>query len=308
MDDIGHYTTIEKIAYGAESVLYRAIDGNGRELCIKEIRRTCFRDVYHRKQVRRHAKRHEERKRISYSKKREHLQNEFNVGQTFKEAPFIVTMYGLRKVTAFGGFIESGYDLIMEYIAGDDFGDRNFRQSLALVHKLSFLLQAAQAFQYMHKRRYVHQDVKPSNIMVSEGLVKIIDFGITTTGGSKSDSTKGTKGYMSPEQIINGAIVDEYTDVFGFGVAMYVLLGGHPLQQKMDDLGSKEIQRAARDAAKRTDPMVRPNPGKVKNADLRELIEICTIPKISDRIQNMGVVIRALESIAKAEGFAVDFI
>ena len=64
----------------------------------------------------------------------------------------------------------------------------------------------------------VHRDVSPENILVSfEGAVKVIDFGIASAHGRRSETLvgglKGKVEYMSPEQAA-GAPVDNRSDVF----------------------------------------------------------------------------------------------
>jgi serine/threonine protein kinase len=57
----------------------------------------------------------------------------------------------------------------------------------------------------------VHSDLKPANLVIVNGGVKIIDFGISkdcgvnTTRIHREDNT-GTLNYMSPEAIANGAV------------------------------------------------------------------------------------------------------
>ena len=56
-----------------------------------------------------------------------------------------------------------------------------------------------------HAAGIVHRDLKPENIMMtSDGLVKVLDFGIAKREGVSVDTgtTIGTLGYMSPEQAL----------------------------------------------------------------------------------------------------------
>jgi len=75
-----------------------------------------------------------------------------------------------------------------------------------------------------------HRDIKPSNIVIdSTGRPKLLDFGLAVVKGgkhlTKTGSTLGTVGYMSPEQI-EGKATDARSDLFSLGVVLYGLIAG----------------------------------------------------------------------------------
>jgi len=102
--------------------------------------------------------------------------------------------------------------------------------------------QVADALDYAHRSGVVHRDVKPGNILLTEGdRVKVADFGIAkaaseaaegASGSSSLDLTQsgaivGTAKYLSPEQV-NGEPVDGRSDVYALGVVLYEMLCGRP--------------------------------------------------------------------------------
>jgi eukaryotic-like serine/threonine-protein kinase len=132
--------------------------------------------------------------------------------------------------------------IVMEYVDGvtlrDKFeiGNRKLetRQpgtwNLKLGTVIDYAIQIAEALQQAHKKDIVHRDIKPENIMLTEeGRIKVMDFGLAKLKGmenlTKSRSTVGTLGYMSPEQI-QGGEVDHRSDIFSFGVVLYEMLAG----------------------------------------------------------------------------------
>lgn len=86
------------------------------------------------------------------------------------------------------------------------------------------------AIQYLQKRRVLHGDIKPGNILISDtGAVKLGDFGSAVFLG-KGKTKKlvtvvpdmtGTPEYMSPERLIIGSELDESSDIWSFGVVLY---------------------------------------------------------------------------------------
>ncbi|HXI65761.1 MAG TPA: protein kinase [Gemmatimonadales bacterium] len=94
----------------------------------------------------------------------------------------------------------------------------------------AILHQVGGALGYAHKRRVVHRDVKPANIMVdSDGWAIVTDFGIAkgseSHGLTVTGATVGTPSYMSPEQCgakeLTGA-----SDQYSLGVVAYEMLAG----------------------------------------------------------------------------------
>jgi len=103
--------------------------------------------------------------------------------------------------------------------------------------KLEMIVQVCKALDYAHKNGVIHRDVKPSNILVDRhGNARVVDFGIAQIVGvpegdrTASDVVMGTVSYMSPEQKVSTAAVDQTTDIYAVGVILYeLLLGRKPL-------------------------------------------------------------------------------
>src|SRR5919201_972818 len=133
----------------------------------------------------------------------------------------IVTVYDL-------GVQEATPYLVMEFLEGETL-DRviSSRRAVSLEEKLNIVVQVCNALAYAHERNIVHRDIKAGNVMLlKDGTVKIVDFGIARIGGenvTRTGQVMGSVQYMSPEQI-NGAHVDLRTDIFATGVLLYQLL------------------------------------------------------------------------------------
>ncbi len=82
------------------------------------------------------------------------------------------------------------------------------------------------ALQYAHEELgLVHLDLKPENLLIRDGVVKVADLGIARAQGFEHDGRiRGTRGFMAPEQT-RGEPVDAKADVWALGVTLLELAG-----------------------------------------------------------------------------------
>jgi tRNA A-37 threonylcarbamoyl transferase component Bud32 len=121
--------------------------------------------------------------------------------------------------------------IVFEYVDGDDLKqliDKVGPLPIDQVVELGREIAAALAF--AHERGIVHRDVKPQNVLLSEGRAKVTDFGIARSldvehGVTQTGTVLGTSNYIAPEQA-SGQPIDDRSDVYSFGVVLYELLTG----------------------------------------------------------------------------------
>jgi serine/threonine protein kinase len=140
---------------------------------------------------------------------------------------------------------DSGFAyLVMEFIDG-----LNLQEVIKVLEKpglglvLEIARQSIEALGYLHRKRIIHRDVSPDNLLLTrddEGAlqVKLIDLGIAKVrGGDDSLTSEGTflgkVRYSSPEHFKTqeGSDVNAASDLYSFGVVFYEMLTGtYPIQ------------------------------------------------------------------------------
>lgn len=124
--------------------------------------------------------------------------------------------------------------LVMKYIAGGSLQQRLDRDGpLEVCEILRIGMQTAKGLAAAHAQGLIHRDVKPSNILLDEGVDRALltDFGLARAEDdaclTRSGFHPGTPHYMSPEQV-RGEAIDGRSDLFSLGCVLYALCTGHP--------------------------------------------------------------------------------
>jgi WD40 repeat protein len=123
--------------------------------------------------------------------------------------------------------------LVMEYVEGQTLQQKLEKTGPLPVKKILRIgYQVAAGLAAAHKQGLIHRDVKPSNILLENGVerVKLSDFGLARAVDdaslTQSGLVAGTPMYMSPEQA-EARQVDHRSDLFSLGSVLYALCTGH---------------------------------------------------------------------------------
>lgn len=91
-------------------------------------------------------------------------------------------------------------------------------------YRTRFMIQIGEALAYFHAQNWIHRDICPRNIMVTDDhKIRLIDFGLAvpnTPDFTKPGNRTGTANYMAPE-LIKRRPTDQRIDVFAYAVTCY---------------------------------------------------------------------------------------
>ncbi len=123
--------------------------------------------------------------------------------------------------------------LAMEFVPGRTVRDvLKAHGRLSAEQAFTILDPVLQALDAAHRAGFVHRDVKPENVLLTDdGRVKVADFGLAraisaaTSTAATQGLLIGTVAYLSPEQVERG-IADARSDVYGAGILLYEMVTG----------------------------------------------------------------------------------
>jgi serine/threonine protein kinase len=190
-------------------------------------------------------------------------ENEDFINRFIDEVQIAIKLHHVNIAQVYeAGTVDKEYFLAIEYIEGRDLR-RIIRRCKELGRRLPIdqcvhiARDMAAGLAYAHRRTgpkgqalsLVHCDISPPNLMVSyEGEVKVIDFGIARSAIRTADSNPnigfGKFGYMAPEQLLRGGVIDRRTDIYAAGVVLYELLTGERLYQFPEGTDYRQMARA----------------------------------------------------------------
>ncbi|TWU03589.1 protein kinase domain-containing protein [Neorhodopirellula pilleata] len=200
--------------------------------------------------------------------------------------------------------------IVMEELSGPDLHQRVTRQGpLDWQETISYMVDAASGLEHAHQRGLIHRDVKPGNLMLDAGRIKITDLGLavlteeTEDGFTEiDDSTQshprfrtqyemlcGTADFMAPEQARSLESASIQSDIYGLGATWFYLLTGtsRVTGRKMRDKVVNLIRGVG----------LKPLPESVAPAKVRSVCEKMFAYRPEDRYMSMTEVKEALQAL-----------
>jgi Nif-specific regulatory protein len=219
----------------------------------------------------------------------------------------------IMKVFDFGETAQKEYFITMEFIEG-----RKFSQYFAPRFSKGLgdgffeaIIQLLSALHFIHKKGWVHSDLKPSNLLITlENQVKLLDFGFAkdfnglsdfnlSDEKSEQDGLRGTVGYIAPE-ILKGERGDPRSDLYSMGIILY-----ETLTQKLPFDGKTPLQ-TIRAQLEETPPLPHQvNPHIPK--PLSEIVMKLLVKEPSNRYISTEEVLKDIAKLCKLENRDINF-
>ena len=125
---------------------------------------------------------------------------------------------------------------VMPFIEGESLGQKLAREGeLSVPETVRILSDVLGALAHAHEHDVAHRDIKPDNILLTDDVAVVADFGVAKALSAAADPGSsltsggialGTPAYMSPEQASGDPSTDHRTDIYAIGAMAYQMLSG----------------------------------------------------------------------------------
>jgi serine/threonine protein kinase len=148
--------------------------------------------------------------------------------------------------TVWAGKLMDGTPFILfEYVEGQDIEHLIESKSLSLETAVDIARQTALGLAHLHHHQVRHQDIKPSNLLLTADGVRIIDFNVAVIDSDETTISAGTRRYMPPDHrpTLNSSPIEKVDrDLYALGIVFYECVTGHyPFQEPHPPIGKTAL-------------------------------------------------------------------
>lgn len=120
--------------------------------------------------------------------------------------------------------------IVTEYASGGELFDHIVQHKrLDEREAAKLFIQLINAVTYIHQHNVVHRDLKPENVLLNDGFIKVIDFGLSSqySPGQKLKTPCGSPCYAAPEMLQGLHYDGLLTDIWSSGIILYAMICGY---------------------------------------------------------------------------------
>lgn len=192
---------------------------------------------------------------------------------------------------------------VMEFVDGRTvFEDITEKGPYSEKDAVRIAIETARALDHSHKQGFIHRDVKPKNIMMSDGddRAKLADMGLARAvsdreaAEAEAGKAYGTPYYISPEQIRGEIDVDARADLYSLGATLYHMVTG---QVPFDGANPSTVMHKHL----KNDLIPPDHLNKDLSSGISEVIEVCMAKDRSKRYSSAADLLEDLQSIQRGE-------
>ena len=196
---------------------------------------------------------------------------------------------GIVKIYDFN--TDSLFYVVKEYIDGESLMSFKKKKRFSWKEVLKISLDICDTIRCAHEHGIIHGSLGPNHIRLTKGNnVKITGFGLThITNIPIANKENEISFYASPEQASEEEEIDERSDIYSLGITLYELLTGH-LPFEEGDIADKQVNEPPESISKEIPEIPK---------WLDQMILKCLERNPSDRYQEMGHLLKSLESYSK---------
>lgn len=213
----------------------------------------------------------------------ERLRQEYKTLRQIPEHPHIV------KVIFAGHLKDDTPFIIFEYVEGQDVEHFLELKTLTLEESVQIAQQTAFGLAHLHQHGVYHQDIKPSNLLLTAKGIRIIDFNIAVSDSDEVTVSAGTRKYMPPDfkprlEPTRDEKIDR--DLYALGITFYECVTGcYPFDEPTPPIG--KLPRNPNEIAKCED----------LSDELAQLLTRVIAPKRAKRFSSATELLEAIASL-----------
>jgi len=132
--------------------------------------------------------------------------------------------------------------IVFEYVDGLDVSKRLESKAIPLEEAVAIAKQTAAGLSHLHHHRVYHQDIKPSNLLLTDSGVRIIDFNVAVSDQDEITASAGTRRYLPPDyNLTSEPSADQKIDrdLYALGITFYeCVTGRYPFDEPTPPLGA----------------------------------------------------------------------